>query len=84
LVTLTPSEIPAHNHLINAGGAQTTNLPANALPAQDGSYATGTPVSQMQANAVGASGGGLPHTNIQPVLAVNFIIALQGVFPSRN
>jgi microcystin-dependent protein len=30
------------------------------------------------------SGGSRPHENIQPVLALNYIIALQGIFPSRG
>jgi microcystin-dependent protein len=33
---------------------------------------------------IGATGSGQPHENRQPFLAVNFIIALQGIFPSRN
>jgi microcystin-dependent protein len=38
----------------------------------------------MAADAVAGAGSNLPHANIQPYLTVNFIIALQGVFPSRN
>jgi microcystin-dependent protein len=34
--------------------------------------------------AISTVGGSQPHTNIQPYLAVNYVIALQGVFPSRN
>jgi microcystin-dependent protein len=33
---------------------------------------------------VGQAGGNLPHNNMQPYLGLNFIIALQGIFPSRN
>ena len=33
---------------------------------------------------VGSAGGGQPHPNVQPYLAVNYIIALQGIFPSRS
>jgi microcystin-dependent protein len=35
-------------------------------------------------NAIGTIGGNQPHSNLQPYLAVNYVIALQGVFPSRN
>jgi microcystin-dependent protein len=38
----------------------------------------------MATNIVGSSGATGPHTNIQPYLTMLFIIALQGVFPSRN
>jgi microcystin-dependent protein len=38
----------------------------------------------MSPQGVGPSGGGQPHNNRQPFLAVTFIIALEGVFPSRN
>ena len=34
--------------------------------------------------AVGSVGANQPHTNLQPYLCINFIIALEGVFPSRN
>jgi microcystin-dependent protein len=34
--------------------------------------------------AIGETGGGLAHTNIQPFLALNFIIALLGIFPSQG
>jgi microcystin-dependent protein len=38
----------------------------------------------MSPNALGAAGGGQPHNNMQPFLALRFIIALEGVYPSRN
>ena len=51
-------------------------------------YTNVGPNTQMAANevtvTVGNNGGNLPHNNMQPYLAINFIIALQGVFPSRN
>ena len=37
----------------------------------------------MDDNALPAVGGGQPHTNLQPLLTLNFIIALTGEFPSR-
>ncbi len=40
--------------------------------------------AQMASAAVTSSGGGQPHNNLQPYLAVNFCIALQGVFPPRS
>ena len=38
----------------------------------------------MAAGLITPSGNSQPHTNLQPFLVVNFIIALQGIFPSRN
>lgn len=39
---------------------------------------------QLNAGAVGNTGGGQPHNNMMPYLTLNFIIALQGIFPSQN
>jgi microcystin-dependent protein len=38
----------------------------------------------MNGSIVGLAGGSQPHSNIQPVLVVNYIIAITGIFPSRN
>jgi microcystin-dependent protein len=38
----------------------------------------------MNAATIGNTGGSQPHTNVQPSLVINFIVALQGVFPSQN
>jgi microcystin-dependent protein len=38
----------------------------------------------MRPDAVTSAGGGQPHTNLPPSLALTFCIALQGIFPSRN
>jgi len=94
-VTLLINNMPAHTHtatvncqspLTGHGGATD---PAGALmTVTDGAniYAAGAANAQMNAGMVtnANTGGNLPHTNIQPVLCVNFIIALTGVFPSRN
>jgi len=55
------------------------NVYSNAAPTQN--LAPGTVTGSI---TVGSAGGGQPHTNIQPYLAVNYIIALVGVFPSRS
>jgi microcystin-dependent protein len=44
---------------------------------------TGTPVA-MNTGAIGQQGSSQPFNNVQPYLAINFIIAMQGIFPSRN
>jgi microcystin-dependent protein len=55
------------------------NIYSNATPAQN--LALGTVTGSI---TVGPAGGGQPHANIQPYLAINYIIALVGIFPSRN
>ncbi|MFZ0041987.1 MAG: tail fiber protein [Solirubrobacteraceae bacterium] len=83
-VTLTQGQMPAHNHVIQAGGAETTSFPAGAVPAQNGAYTTGATPVQMASGALTNAGGSQPHNNIQPYLTITFIIALQGVYPSRS
>jgi microcystin-dependent protein len=84
-VTLNVNEIPAHTHTIAATDADAaSNKPEGNVLASGGSYAT-TPNINMSAAMVPPSGGGnQPHPNIQPYLALNFSIALEGIFPSRN
>ncbi|MEA2297905.1 MAG: hypothetical protein QOF77_841 [Solirubrobacteraceae bacterium] len=88
-VTLTTQQMPLHRHSLqastNVGGASNPagNVFAQGPPGgvevytQDNSVVpTGTPVSP--------AGGGQPHENRQPLLAVSFIISLFGIFPSQN
>ena len=90
-VTLTTSQIPQHNHALFAttGGQQqiptSSTLPADSTPANNNVYGpAGTGPTQLAANTIGVAGGSQPHENMQPYLAVNFIIALFGLFPSQN
>ena len=87
-VTLTTNTIPSHNHIpLAKSGAGTQYAPSGTVWAADAAgapfYAT-TPNTAMNASIMGSVGGGLPHANLQPYLAVNFCIALQGVFPPRG
>ena len=87
-VTLNVTEMPAHTHAANCNsGAGTSYDPANAVSAGDAGgareYAAASNVT-MAANALAATGGGQSHSNLQPYLAMNFCIALQGVYPPRN
>jgi microcystin-dependent protein len=97
-VTLLATQLPQHLHPVatpcsTANG--TTNNPANAYPAMGiadsrpvvnaPTYATAATAGQTMAQFnTGNTGNNLPHPNIQPYLTVNFIIALQGLFPSRS
>jgi microcystin-dependent protein len=92
-VTLLESTIPSHSHLPVAVASQgtsavpTSNLWAESWVARSGleSYSdvTTAPVS-LSDQALGFSGGTQPHENRPPLLVVNFCIAMQGIFPSRN
>jgi len=87
-VTLNVNQIPSHTHAFSPGASsaeETTNRPNNAYPSAGGYYSTSpTTGVTMPAPTVANAGGSQPHTNIQPYLALNFIISLFGVFPSQN
>jgi microcystin-dependent protein len=82
-VTLISTQMPAHQHLQPASNAdEDTNRPNNAVPAKGGVYAGSTDGSNLDPTSV--AGGNQPHENRPPFLAMNYIIAVEGIFPSRN
>jgi microcystin-dependent protein len=86
-VTLTPAEMPRHSHTPQASNVPATTDPENAVWAAwtDTPYApAGSTTVQMNADALTTGGGNRPHNNMPPFLAVNFIIALFGVYPSQH
>jgi microcystin-dependent protein len=88
-VTLTATNLPAHTHVANAASAGTTLGPASQYWAADpgenvAPYAAAPDGNVMSGAAIGAQGGSQPHENMQPFLAITFIIALQGIYPSRS
>jgi microcystin-dependent protein len=85
-VTLTPSQMPAHSHV-----AQGILVQANSFPAAGRTWAESpsNPYSSnantvMNPSSLAQVGGSHPHNNMPPYLTLNFIIALAGIFPSRN
>ncbi|WP_164117520.1 phage tail protein [Stenotrophomonas maltophilia] len=87
-VVLNVSQMPAHNHSFNGTTTTaTTRIPAgNVLLGAAGTQniygpSSGTPVALAPLDTAGQSAA---HSNMQPYLAINFCIALQGVFPSRS
>lgn len=89
-VTITANELPGHTHPVRAssqGGTSTSpvgNYPAAVpLTARYQNVDAGIPgaVPMETTNAVG---GSRSHTNLAPALCVNYIIALFGIYPSRN
>src|SRR6266853_2118577 len=84
--TLNISELPAHNHVPSGTTAQATLTAATGnLWASDSSNPfTPTPNTVMNPACIAPAGGSQPHENMSPYLVLNFIIALQGIFPSQN
>lgn len=87
-VTLVESQIPAHSHALNvANVVADNNRPDGDFLARMTAYVAGTPapaLAQLAATSIGTAGGGQQHENMQPSIVVNYIIALDGIFPSRN
>jgi microcystin-dependent protein len=82
--TLNISELPAHNHSVNAASVTATDpSPAgNVWPADDNKPFSTTANTEMNPACILPTGGNQPHENMSPYLVLNFIIALQGIFPS--
>jgi microcystin-dependent protein len=85
--TVTASELPAHGHLV-AGSSDTADRKdpgAHHFGANSGRYPYGAaPSVGMSPASVTSVGGSQPHENRSPFLVLNYVIALQGVFPSQN
>jgi microcystin-dependent protein len=84
--TLTQAEVPTHTHAIQAAGGADKITPAGNLVAGGGTAifgAAGT-LAGMNPNVLATFGGSLPHENRQPYLVMNWVIALVGIFPSRD
>jgi len=84
-VTLTTQQMPSHSHAVNANNSDATDtVPTNQYPAAGGAYTASNPNTTMNANMIGAAGGSQGHSNMQRYLTLNWIIALEGIFPSRS
>jgi len=88
MTSLTAAQMPSHSHAVKASDANGSAVsPAGLVPARN---AAGVPVygpptlEHLAGNAIEPAGGGQPHDNMQPYLGLNYIIALQGLYPSRN
>jgi microcystin-dependent protein len=87
-VTLAAAQMPEHTHSVKASSsAAASDKPEGSALAQSHSHIyTAEPDTStvMNANMLGDAGGSASHDNIQPYLAVNFCIALTGIFPAQN
>jgi microcystin-dependent protein len=86
--TLTINEMPAHSHQVfGATSGPAAGNPAGnvwaTLTATQNPYGS-APNAAMLPAAIHTAGGGQAHANLQPYLTVNYVIALQGVYPPRN
>jgi len=88
--TINISELPQHRHLVQVKtDAVSTNIPSNQTifgnTAPNQVYnGTGENLVSMNNTSLSSIGGSQAHLNMQPYLALNFCIALLGVFPSQN
>jgi microcystin-dependent protein len=87
--TLTNLEVPSHTHLLQASNeiADADKPNGNLLAQTTGSatmYQANPDGSNMAAGTMAPYGSGQPHENRQPFVAMNWCIALSGIFPSKN
>lgn len=88
-VALTESQVAPHSHPARsaAGGNAITpvgNYWSTDPAGESAGYSNAHDGSNMAESVIGPAGGGQPHNNVQPFLSISFIIALFGIFPSRN
>lgn len=97
-VTLTTTQMPSHNHVLTAWNVDSTAPTpgpglalSNPLDSHTGvanlwylNLNGGPNTPALAADTVMPSGGNQPHDNCAPTLIINYIIALEGVFPSQN
>jgi microcystin-dependent protein len=89
-VTLLSNQLPAHTHSMSASTNPVENAAASSSVSLGQLTAgllyteTSAPDATLGPSAVGLSGSSQPHSNVQPILALTFLIALEGVYPSRN
>jgi microcystin-dependent protein len=86
--TLSIQQIPAHSHGFGATTATGTQTSPNGAVLANSQgpqpYIQEDPDNALAAQAVGSTGASQPHDNLQPLLGVNFIISLFGIFPSQT
>lgn len=96
-VTVTTSQIPAHNHIptaVASAGNQSIPVTNGVLSNENSNapgtgnaytyYPSGSAQTAMANSSIANAGGSQPHQNVQPVLTLTIIISLFGVFPTPN
>lgn len=86
-VTVTIQQLPTHLHGLqgSSNSTSTSTDPTNAFlgPVNNG-YSSPQSLTSLSPQSTSSVGGSQPHTNMMPYLTLNFVIALQGIFPSQN
>ena len=86
-MTVNIQQLPTHIHGLQASSNSTgaTADPTNAfLAPSNNTYGQAASLTTLSPQSVTSVGGSQPHNNMMPYLVLNFIIALQGIFPSQN
>jgi microcystin-dependent protein len=87
-VTLTTNQIPAHSHPLvgSTANASDPNPSGNVLATSTvvQPYAVESVSGNLVPTCIGPTGGSQPHDNMQPYLAISYIISLFGIFPTQN
>ncbi len=86
-VVLNVGQIPSHDHAMRASNSAASTAEvtgASLAESAQNAYVASSANASLSADSVGNAGGGQPHNNMQPYLTLHFIIALVGLFPSRN
>ncbi len=91
-VTLVTSQLPAHTHQARGASLGDSPSPSGKYWSTDpggnvGAYNNTSPVpspAAMSGASLSPAGGSQPHENMQPFLAITYIIAMEGIYPSQN
>jgi len=85
-VTLLATQMPAHTHMVSGNTtAGAIRNPTNGLYGTNSASIFGpSSGAQVALQGIGMTGNSQPHSNIQPYTTINFVIALVGIYPSRN
>ncbi|HEX2271520.1 MAG TPA: hypothetical protein VHH35_18390, partial [Pyrinomonadaceae bacterium] len=85
-VTITQQTMPQHLHFAqgSSNGGDTPTAIGNLMASALNVYRQADNLVTLRPESVTNIGGSQPHNNMMPYLVLNFIIALQGIFPSRN
>ncbi|MFD0760828.1 phage tail protein [Lutibacter aestuarii] len=88
-VTLNQTQMPNHSHngqiAVSTSTGGESNPSGQYIAAHSGAFSEeSSSGSNLNGLTIGATGSNQPHTNMQPYLAINFVIALVGIFPSRD
>jgi microcystin-dependent protein len=86
-VTLTVNQLGAHGHAPQASSAGGSTGPAGGVWANSAALQfapASSPLAAMNPGSIGSTGGSQPHENMLPFQVINFVISLEGIYPSQS